>query len=258
MTYNHIYENQSMLIPKSDQEFFEFYCKAANVTFNNGENEVIFIKNAILEFSYLSPSYLKNLDPNGIIKLDQDNRILTSSDDFHLQRAIKQDLEIKETLTAQDFIYIDIYNRVGLIHKRPIINPATNNFVGIIGTVRPFYMPNILSLIYKIHDVTIGMLNSSKAQPPKYQITDRQQMVLFLYLNKFSNTEIATIISLVSEKISKNRVNDHLQNLKYIFNVTTKEQLIEKAISLNYHRLIPRGFLKPGSYPITDEAMIVG
>lgn len=247
-----------MLMPKSDQEFFEFYCQAANIAFNNGEDEVVFIKDANLEFSYLSPSYLKNLDPNGTIKLDQDNKQLTNNNDPHHQRAINQDLEIKKTLTARDFIYIDIYDKVGLIHKRPIINPATNNFVGIIGTVRPFYMPNILSLIYKIHDVTIGMLNSTKAHPPKYQITDRQQMVLFLYLNKFSNTEIATIISLVSEKISKSRVNDHLENLKYIFNVTAKEQLIEKAISLNYHRLIPRGFLKLGSYPITDEAMIVG
>lgn len=81
-------------------------------------------------------------------------------------------------------------------------------------------------------------------------------MVLFLYLNKYSNTEIAEILTVIGYKISRTRVNDHLENLKYIFHVKTKEQLIEKAISYSYHLYIPRNLLKIGSYELADEVII--
>ena len=83
-------------------------------------------------------------------------------------------------------------------------------------------------------------------------------MVLFLYLNKYSNAEIAEILSSLNYPTSKTRVNDHLKSLKFIFHVKTKEQLIEKGILLNYHLLLPRKFLRIGSYEIEDEAIIAG
>lgn len=240
----------------NDDDFLDFYCSSADVVFNNGEDEVVFIKDKDLNFKYHSPAYLKNLAPDGSVSLDQET--ITQIQQSIGALALQQDLEIKTSLQAKNFLYVDVYNRIGLIRKRPIINPSTNNFVGILGTVKPFSMPNILSLIYRMNNITHGIANKTHANQPDLNLTERQQMVLFLYLNKYSNTEISDIISSIGSKISRSRVNDHLENLKYIFQVRSKEQLIEKSISLGYHLLIPRQFLRVGSYAFDDEVIISG
>jgi len=63
-------------------------------------------------------------------------------------------------------------------------------------------------------------------------------------------------LTTLGQKISAGRVNNHLENLKYIFAAKTKEQLIEKAISLKYHLFIPRQLLQIGSFPLEDEVLI--
>lgn len=155
-------------------------------------------------------------------------------------------------------MFIDLFEHVLLLRKRPIFNPATSNFIGIYTSTRPFNLPNVLNLIYKINGVTLGMQNKKQPVQIVHKLTERQHSVLFLYLNKYSNTEIASIITTLGNKISTTRVNDHLENLKYIFQATTKDQLIEKAIALGYHLLIPRVFLKSGCYPIDDSLIIAG
>ena len=240
----------------NDDDFLNFYCSSADVVFNNGEDEVIFIKDKNFNFKYRSPAYLEQLAPDGSVGLDE--KALTQTQQSSSDLAIQQDIEIKTSRQAKNFLYVDVYNRIGLIRKRPIINPSTNNVVGILGTVKPFSMPNILNLIHKMNNITHGIANKMQKIPLSLVLTERQQMVLFLYLNKYSNTEISDIITSISDKMSKSRVNDHLENLKYIFQVRSKEQLIEKAISLGYHVLIPRKFLKIGSYAFDDEIIISG
>ena len=147
---------------KTDQEFFADYCACANVFFNNGEDEVAFIKNSRHEFSYLSPQYLKNLSPHGTVVID------AKQDHNEIQKAMheiifKQDEEIRQTLKNKTCLYIDIYDRIGIIRKYPIINPDTNNFIGTIGLISPFAMPNILATIYKINGIKLGNINN----PPK-------------------------------------------------------------------------------------------
>jgi len=241
---------------RTDEEFLDLYCSCADVVFNNGENEVAFIKDKDFEFRYLSPEYRnKLLSPDGTVIIDN-SAAPTDIQKHATEQALKQDQQIRETLKGKSFLYVDVYDRIGIIRKRPIINPATGNFVGIAGVIKPFALPNILSMIYKMNGINFGLANKVQKQPLKYDLTERQNMILFLYLNKYSNTEISEIMTILGHKISKTRVNDYLENLKYIFHVKTKEQLIEKAISLNYHLLIPRKFLKVGSYELEDEVII--
>lgn len=244
---------------KSDAEFFKLYAEAADIVFNNGEEQVVFIKDKDFNFYYFSPAYTKQVAPNAFYSLNDESitEDMRNTYDYLEEKANKQDSQMKEKKQAANFIYIDVYNRIGFVHKRPIVNPATGNFVGIIGVAKPFELPNILSLIYKMHGINFGLANKTHKEPLKYELTERQAMVLFLYLNKYSNAEIAEIMTIVGYKISKSRVNDHLENLKYIFQIKTKEQLIEKAISMNYHLLIPREFLQIGSFEIEDEVLII-
>ena len=245
-----------------DKDFFELYCKSADIVFNNGDSEVAFIKDHDLKYCYISPAYLASLRADGVITPDYiegNNCVLKKNeqqakilDDF-----AKQDKLVQSTLKVHNFIFVSVHNEITLVRKRPIINPATGNFVGIMGTARPFLIPNLLDLIYKMNGITFGLANFEQNGLLAYKLTSRQHLVLFLYINKYSNTEIADIISLVSDKMSGSRVNDHLENLKYIFQVSKKEQLIEKAINLKYHRYIPRQLIKSGSFILEDESVVL-
>ncbi|MBX9598168.1 MAG: helix-turn-helix transcriptional regulator [Burkholderiales bacterium] len=246
----------------SDKDFFELYIKSADITYNNGDEEIIFIKDANFKFSYLSPGYLKGFQAGGTISeekiLGLVNTVYPKGSIQALveEVALKQDMEIKSSLKPAKFLYIDIYNRIGLIRKRPIINPATNNFVGIIGNVSPLLLPNILDMLYKMNGIRLGLANSECVEPLQHDLTPRQHVILFLYLNRYSATDISSILTTLGQKISAGRVNNHLENLKYIFAAKTKEQLIEKAISLKYHLFIPRQLLQIGSFPLEDEVLI--
>jgi DNA-binding CsgD family transcriptional regulator len=248
-------ESVIMITDMNDDDFFELYCKKADVVFSNGIGDLAFIKDKNFKYQYLSPLYKKNESQQGLIVTNKDTGL--SEEQSAIWNIIrKQDEEIKQSREVREFLDIDIYKRIGLVRKRPIINPSTNNFVGIVGVIKPFSMPNFLSLIYKMHGIDFGLNNKEQSKRLKFKLTERQNMVLFLYVNKYSNTEISLIISLITNKMSVSRVNDHLENLKYIFQVNSKEQLIEKAISLDYHLFVPRKFLKFGSYPLNDELII--
>lgn len=252
-------------IIRSDNEYFEAYCKAVDMVFNYDDDEVIFISDKNLVPQYVSPySWVKiapcktKFEANTATVPEDKKAYLDFTGEEHFHTFIQYDAQIKETLKPQSFVFIDLFDHVLLLRKRPIFNPATNNFIGIYTSTRTFALPNVLNLIYKVNGVTLGMQNKKPPAQIVHTLTERQHMVLFLYLNKYSNTEISSIITTLGNKISTTRVNDHLENLKYIFQATTKDQLIEKAIALGYHLLIPRVFLKSGCYPIDDSLVIAG
>ena len=111
-------------------------------------------------------------------------------------------------------------------------------------------------MLYKMNGIRLGLANSECVEPLQHDLSPRQHVILFLYLNRYSATDISSILTTLGQKISAGRVNNHLENLKYIFAAKTKEQLIEKAISLKYHLFIPRQLLQIGSFPLEDEVLI--
>ena len=240
---------------KSDQEFFEYYCACTDTVFSKGSQKMIFIKNSHFEIVYVSQQYAATFAAEEEAAKDVEQ--LASYQKIN-EDALAQDQQIANDRKARNFIYIDGYRHISQIHKRPIVNPDTDNVVGIIGYVSHFTLPNILKLIHKINGINYGLANKIQKTPLKYELNEKQNMVLFLYLNKYTNVEISEILTTLGHKTSRSRVNDHLENLKFIFYVKTKEQLIEKAISLNYHLLVPRKFLRVGTYELEDEVIISG
>ncbi|AUR52959.1 helix-turn-helix transcriptional regulator [Aquella oligotrophica] len=240
----------------SDEAFFEYYCSSADIVYNNGEQEAIFIKDKNYAFRYISPGYISDFDPESSVLTETQEKLQTEEERTQARIILQQDELIRKNLETHKFIYVDSYKHIILIHKSPIINPSTNNFVGILGSAQSFMLPNVLDIIYKINGVNFGLINKEQSKPLKYELTPRQHMILFFYLNKYSYSEVSIIMSTLGYKISAGRVNNHLENLKYIFAVKTKEQLIEKAISLKYHLFIPRQLLKVGSYELNDVLLI--
>lgn len=250
-----------MTISESDEHFLGVFCESADIIYNNGVEHIVFIKDSNFNFRYLSPAHIKYIAKDALF-VAKDASIPESMQEVYERIKIKaheQDTKMKKTLNPGKFIYIDIYNQIGLVYKKPIINPETGNFVGIIGIAEKLLMPNILELVYRVNDINNHTNNIDIQKPcPGYELTERQQMVLFLYLNKYSNTEISNIMSVLGFKLSKSRVNDNLEKLKYVFHATSKQELIKKAIAMSYHLIIPRKFLQYGSFEVNDEAIITG
>lgn len=245
---------------KTDEEFLDFYCQCADIMFGHDENEIMYIKDANHNFRYLSLGHKKHVGKNAYFVADETN-LTPEMKELHAKlklQAYEQDNKVRSSLKSANFIYIDTYDRIAFVRKKPVVNPDTGNCVGVSGVVRPYSMPNILAAIYKINEVALVKEDQRNDPPPKYLLNEKQSMVLFLYINKYSNTEISEILTVLGHKISKHRVNDHLESLKFIFNVQTKEQLIKKAIVLDYHLVIPRKLLKIGSYEIDEEIIISG
>lgn len=244
----------------SDEDFFKLYCQSTDTIYNNACKEVVFIKDKDFTFRYVSNAYKEGFNPNGSIPQDliygRGSAKYERSDPKIAATVDAQDELIKTSLKPQNYLYVDIYKHLGVIRKRPIVNPATNNFVGILGVVRPLVFPNVLDIIYKINKIDLVAAKNIEYKPVGFKLTPRQHFVLFFCINKYSYSEIAMILTSLGYKISPGRINEHLENLKYIFGVKSKEQLVEKAIALKYHLLIPRELLKVGSYAL-DDGMIL-
>jgi len=241
----------------SDEDFFANYCTLADIVYNNGEEEAVFIKDKDLVFRYVSMEYLARFFPKGSTLTDVQNEVPQTDEEREILEVIRvQDELVRTTMETRKYLYVDKYDHVIMTHESPIINPATGNFVGLLGMANTFILPHILDLIYKINGTIFGLTTKTQSEPLKYKLTKRQHVVLFLSLNNYSYSEIASIMTTLGLTISPGRVNAHLEKLKAIFNVLSKEQLIEKAILLKYHRFIPRDLLKNGSYDINDVMII--
>lgn len=128
-----------------------------------------------------------------------------------------------------------------ILFKTPIINPETNKVVGIHGQMNRILWPSIIKTLFKIHGAKGLLLNPKKIDDPlkNYPLTNIQHMVLFLSIHNYSYSEIALLMNAFGNPITPVQVNERLENLKLIFHVRTKTQLIEKATGLNFHVVLP-------------------
>lgn len=252
---------------QSDQEFFENFIASSKIVFDY-TGAAVHIKDHEFKYRYASPSYIKFINKIYIVEKQPEDLLGLTLIDFidvlgSTQRNLYKDLakqeEIKSIRENTKIVQaIANYPQLCEVHKIPIINPASNNFVGLMTQISPLTMPNILKTLLKINRKTSHIINSVNNNGHlEYSLTEKQHIVLFLYLHRYSAADISSILGIIDYKMSNSRINDHLEALKYIFRVKTKDQLIEKALAMGYDLLIPRALFKEGSYPLNEEIHVV-
>ena len=141
--------------------------------------------------------------------------------------------------------------------KRQLLILKQITFVGIRGQITNLVLPHVVKTLFKMHGakgLLLGHKNGTINPLREYPLSNIQHMVLFLALNNYSYSEIAVLLSEFGHQVTPIRVNDYLEQLKLIFHVRNKTQLIEKAIGLNFHTYLPDGlFNKLSSIEISDE-----
>ena len=249
----------------NDQQYFEKYLDSFHTVFSDSTKDLAYIKDIDFKYQMMTKGMLnmfnvsqideiKGLTSCEIAKfLNLPDRAITNV--FH-----EQDANIKETLTRGTYLefvpYATRATKIMVVYKTPIINPTTNNFVGIRGQITKLLWPNVIKTLFKMHGAKGLLLDHKNTRDvlKEYPLTNMQHMVLFLCLNNYSYSEIALFMSEFGHEITPIRVNDYLEQLKLIFHVRTKTQLVEKAIGLNFHVILPGDlFNKMGSIEISKE-----
>lgn len=249
-----------------DQIYLKQYISAFNLLYGtNAYIGISYIKDKNFNYCAASQQFIQLLDVVG------EEGKLIGKDDYQipaLQSYVsmvnsirKQDIQISVERKAQKFLYITPDKYAYIAQKYPIINPHTNNVIGVHGQLSKFVSPHPLKYLSTLVDSADSIPSLTLNEKEQViiinkHLTERKHMILYLSIQRYSYSEVSEILTGLGYKISKERVNDHINALKYIFSVKSKEELINKAIALNYHCYIPRKLLQVGSYPLNDNLLI--
>lgn len=147
---------------------------------------------------------------------------------------------------------IDKFSHLYITHKYPII--VDDESIGIYVYMRPFSLQRYSDLAFCSYAKKEYCI---RPWTGKYEPTSKQLLVLFLFLRNYSYTEISSWLSAFGMTMSSSRVNEHLENLKIQFDAKNKAELKKKATLAGFPSLMPRGFLKSGSYLIDDYLILL-
>lgn len=252
-----------------DKKYFQHYKKSFEEVFLNVD-DCIFIKDSDFRYQLGTEKLAKffGIDfVNNIIGKNIDEVAISAKfeDKNMINQFSEQDLKISQQKKNKIYLDIIVYGKQNKIYVRynyPIINPETNNFVGIRGYFTDLLWPHPVKTLLKMHGCKGLLINQkiNKNSLKDYQLSSMQHMILFLCLNNYSYSEIALLLNEFGYSVTPARVNDYLEQLKLIFHVRNKTQLVEKAIGLNFHLFLPEGlFNKSSSIDISQErAIIIG
>lgn len=142
-------------------------------------------------------------------------------------------------------------SKIFLVYKKPIINSYTNNVLGVKVELKPYYFPNLTKLLLHTNKVALREFNNSVKDMDRF--TEKQRMVLFLFVNNYSNAQISSMLTIFGYSISTKRVDVILSDIRHILEVKNKSQLIQKALGLGMDCYIPKNLMKAGCYTLTGE-----
>ncbi len=134
--------------------------------------------------------------------------------------------------------------------KSPLINPATQNVVGIL------LQGLEISALNLNHEIIRSYLNFNTARGENKELlpflTRRERQVVFFFMNQLTSQEIADIIfKIEGKKISKSTIDSLFNDQLYIkFNVGSRIALYKKLEQLGYDKLIPSDVLSSTSTPL--------
>lgn len=212
--------------------------------------DLVLIKNAECQFIAFSDAMMQefNFSEHTLGKTILE---LPNFDETLRNQIYKQEQQI---LMSRENQYSFYFHQKGdethnyLIYKRGLINPATNNIVGLfvrnmpwtIGVYRKFIMENFAG-----NSARISETNSNK-------LSFLQQQVLFcLLLGITHRKEISSMLSSITHKpITENQVKNTLQSLYNQFDCNYPSALVELILQGKISFVLPENTIPSGNYTL--------
>lgn len=231
--------------------FLEKFISSLDLTLH--PDELITVKDIDFKYQYASP---RMVIAHGFTKLSELRGKTISQTNSPL-------VKIAQELHAEDYHCVS-NNRVTrnifhseyatdsgffLMERYPIQCSNTQVIHGILIKINKIKSPwvpiKVFNCLIKYRREILAMPKTIGYELP-IKLTKREQLVLFLCVLNYKLTDIAAIVSIVSNKeININLIRNTLNQQLYLkFSVSNIVDLIEKAISLNYNKVIPKELLE--------------
>ena len=173
---------------------------------------------------------------------------------YHAEDTIREWKEVVETRIPLHAINANSLNEITQFYmtsKYPIINPETNNVVGIFNISHQVLYSSIqhqLMRALEVYEI------AKDANIESYQLTKREKQLIFLFLSGMSSKEISIVISKIEGKeISKNTIDNIFSNqIRVKFNAFSREALTEKLLKLGFDHLIPNDLINSFKIPLLN------
>jgi DNA-binding CsgD family transcriptional regulator len=232
-----------------NQAYFKKYLESCEIIAASDVDNMVYIKDMEHRYQFMSKLMLDLVGRKDFLEVK--NKTFSEIAEgstlplTFVETMKKQDNNIIKTRSQGMYLVTAPYNKMLkllLVIASPIINPHTGDMLGTHGYMNNLIWPSIIKALFNVNGTKGGLLVNKRSNGDPlaiYPINNRQHSVLFLCLNNYSYSEIALLMNELGHDITPVRVNDYLEQLKLIFHVRTKTQLIEKAIGLNFHALIP-------------------
>lgn len=129
-------------------------------------------------------------------------------------------------------------------HQKPLIDKESNEVIGLINN----FVDVTKNSIFDVGRLILMENNGLKRKQFQYRVQDnqgfeglskREQEVLFWYNHSVNAVGISRRLSKPSSPLTPNTVRSYLAKIKLKLDVTTKEQLLEKSISIGFMCTIP-------------------
>lgn len=237
----------------TDEQYLEEYLKSFYLQF---DGELAAIKDSHSNYIAVTNEYAQILGFKNNVELINlsDNHALTKtaqySTSFYKQDRLAE-AQRKEITCLDNHEYAHGFD-VLLFNKKPIINPDTNNVLGVrLRGHRPLMLSPIKIALdmqnvpseENQHNLVLGNFVTNEIE-----LTDLQHVVLYLTIHNYSQRDIERVSAYLGLTISEETAKSTLKKLRHKFNVDSKEQLIGAARKLGLHIAIPAKLFKEGSF----------
>jgi DNA-binding CsgD family transcriptional regulator len=164
----------------------------------------------------------------------------------HVQWSIdnKATMESKKVIRIISYGHFSDGWKVYLGHQKPIIDDESEEAIGVIGN----YIDITENSFFDIGRLILMEKNGLKRKQFQYRIQSnqgfeglckREQEVLFWYLHNLNSPAISRRLSTETKPITPQTVRSYIRNAKLKLGVSTKEQLLEKCISIGFMATVP-------------------
>lgn len=153
-----------------DREYFAHYKKSFETVFGTNTDECAFLKDADFRYQAITDKMVEYIGVDsaeymlGKTLVDVAEVLGIGNDSALLEQMLRQDSTIKRTQERR--VYLEVLvcrgrNNISVMYKSPLINPDTNNFVGLRGQINKLILPHVIKTLFKMHG-SRGLLISHK------------------------------------------------------------------------------------------------
>ncbi len=196
------------------------------------ESTTLYISKPYADFLHVKPEQVIGIKKS--LTNDADSDILINNED-------KVIINSRQPLTGIRIHIIDGILKPLLCLKSPIIDPQSNNVIGIFAQVFEHGIINLHQDILKLP----GQSNKNKTNIDKLSpLTRREKQVIFFFMAHLSSQEIVdALYQLDGKLITISTIDGVFKDLYIKFKVYNRKALYDKLQAFGFDRLIPQDIL---------------